>query len=57
MATISLSEYKTEDYAKALQMYNQNHPCAGDAMRRDERGPVTGFICRPAPSWKKGTPM
>ncbi len=34
-AVISLSEYKTEDYAKALQMYNQNHPRAGDAMRRD----------------------
>jgi hypothetical protein len=34
-AAISLSEYKTEDYAKALQMYNQNHPRAGDAMRRD----------------------
>ena len=34
-ATISLSEYKTEDYAKALQLYNQNHPRTGDAMRRD----------------------
>ena len=34
-AAISQSEYKTEDYAKALQMYNQNHPRAGDAMRRD----------------------
>jgi hypothetical protein len=32
-AAISQSEYKTEDYAKALQMYNQNHPRAGDAMR------------------------
>jgi hypothetical protein len=34
-AAISQSEYKTEDYAKALQMYNRNHPRAGDAMRRD----------------------
>jgi hypothetical protein len=34
-AAISQSEYKTEDYAKALEMYNRNHPRAGDAMRRD----------------------
>ena len=56
-AAISQSEYKTEDYAKALQMYNQNHPrpatpCAATARWR----PATGSTCRPVPSSKKDTP-
>ena len=32
-ASICMSIYKTDKYAKALEAYNRNHPRAGDAMR------------------------